>query len=74
MDIICKVGLGTSDCKQFENKFTQLVVRILDDIEDVLFCASWILPCFGNVFRIIQLGGAVLGKWEVSATFAPPAF
>ncbi|KAI6190866.1 hypothetical protein M3Y97_00165400 [Aphelenchoides bicaudatus] len=48
MDVICKVGLGQADCKQFENKFTRLVIRILDDIEDGFTMLSWVIPFLGT--------------------------
>jgi hypothetical protein len=56
--------LGLTDCKQFDNKFTHLVVKILDDIEDKLVTLSWIVPFMGSFLRIAQLGSAILGKWE----------
>lgn len=64
MDVICKVGLGIPDCRQFENKFIQLVQSVLDDIDGGLNNASWILPFLGPYLRIAQLGSAIIGQWE----------
>lgn len=34
MDVICKIGLGIKDCRQFDNKFTKMIKKMLHDIED----------------------------------------
>jgi hypothetical protein len=64
MDVICRVGLGIKDCRQFENRFTELVKLTLHDVEDSFVWLSWIVPFLGTFLRWLQLSSTVLGRWD----------
>ncbi|KAI6211226.1 hypothetical protein M3Y96_00411400 [Aphelenchoides besseyi] len=54
IDVICRLALGQTDNKQFDNELTDIVIQILHDIEDPFLTASWMFPFLGEVLKWSQ--------------------